>query len=100
MSTTPSVPPRTPLHIHLHLDATPGTNISFHLNTNAGQQPSDYWDELVNNIMVDEMIRHPQQDFSQDLAYKLGVGDLFEGFLMEQSSVNKTSKEKVEVIVK
>ena len=99
MSTTPSVPPRTPLHIHLHLDATPGTNISFHLNTNAGQQLSD-WDELVNNRMVDEMIRHPQQDFSQDLAYKLGVGDLFEGFLMEQSSVNKTSKEKVEVIVK
>ena len=99
MSTTPSVPPRTPLHIHLHLDATPGTNISFHLNTNAGQQLSD-WDELVNNRMVDEMIRHPQQDFSQDLACKLGVGDLFEGFLMEQSSVNKTSKEKVEVIVK
>ena len=95
MSTTPSVPPRTPLHIHLHLDATPGTNISFHLNTNAGQQLSD-WDELVNNRMVDEMIRHPQQDFSQDLAYKLGVGDLFEGFLMEQSSANKSSKEKVD----
>ena len=46
--------------------------------------------------MVDEILRHPNQDFSQDLAFKLGVGDLFERFLMEQSSTHKTSKEKVE----
>ena len=47
------------------------------------------------NTMVDEMLRHPQPDFSLCLAFRLGVGDLFEEFLMEQSSVNKTSKEKV-----
>ena len=47
------------------------------------------------NTMVYEILRHPHQDFSQSLAFKLGVGDLFEEFLMEQSSANKTSKEKV-----
>ena len=52
-------------------------------------------EELVNT-MVTEILRHPQQDFSQCLADKLGVGDLFEWFLMEQSSANKSSKEKVD----
>ena len=45
--------------------------------------------------MVDEMCRHPQQDFPLSLAFKLGVGEMFEGFLMEHSSANKTRMEKV-----
>ena len=47
--------------------------------------------------MVDEILRHPQPDFSQCLAYKLGVGNMFEGFLKEHSSAYKTSKEKVDI---
>ena len=105
MSTTPSISPQPPVHIsilapstlHLHIVAAHGTDIHLHLNTNPGQQPSDVQngEELVNT-MVTEILRHPQQDFSQCLADKLGVGDLFEWFLMEQSSANKSSKEKVD----
>ena len=41
---------------------------------------------------------HPQTDFALCLAFELGpgVGDLFEEYLVEQSSAHKTSKEKVQ----
>ena len=71
-------------HLHLHI----------HPSTNSVQQPSDNWEKL-KDTMVYEMCRHPQQDFPLSLAFKLGVGEMFEGFLMEQSSANKTRMEKV-----
>ena len=48
--------------------------------------------------MVHEIVRHPQTDFALSLAFELGpgVGDLFEEYLVEQSSAHKTSKEKVQ----
>ena len=76
-------------HVHIH-----HLHLHIHPSTNSVQQPSDNWEKL-KDTMVYEMCRHPQQDFPLSLAFKLGVGEIFEGFLMEQSSTNKTRMEKV-----
>ena len=55
------------------------------------------WRDFVKT-MVHEIVRHPQTDFALSLAFELGPGegDLFEEYLVEQSSAHKTSKEKVQ----
>ena len=85
-----------PTSLHLHIDAIAGTEIHLHFKTTPGDRSSELTDQMdFVNTMVDEIVRHPQIDFALCLAFKLGVGDLFEGYLMEQSSAYKTGKEKV-----
>ena len=68
-----------------------------HSSSNASNPgPDSDWKKL-ESTMVDEICSHPQRDFSQCLAEKLGVGDLFEVYLEESSSINKTSREKVSI---
>ena len=85
-----------PTSLHLHIDAITGTEIHLHFKTTPGDRSSELTDQMdFVNTMVDEIVRHPQIDFALCLAFKLGVGDLFEGYLMEESSAYKTGKEKV-----
>ena len=90
-------------HLHIHTDFNFNFNFIFHPIEASGRNsssdpsnpgPDSDWKKL-EGIMVDEICSHPQRDFSQWLAEKLGVGDLFEVYLEESSSINKTSREKV-----
>ena len=96
-------------HLHIHTDFNFNFNFNFNFifhpieasGRNSSSNPSNPgpdsdWKKL-EGIMVDEICSHPQRDFSQWLAEKLGVGDLFEVYLEERSSINKTSREKVSV---
>ena len=86
-----------PTSLHFHIDAITGTEIHLHFKTTPGERSSELTNQMdFVNTMVDEIVKHPQTDFALCLAFKLGVGDLFEGYLMEQSSAHKTSKEKVQ----
>ena len=77
MPATSSIPPDSPIHIHLHansgtnihLHATHGTDINLHIRTRQQESDVESWEELTNT-MVDEICRHPQQDFLHYFAYK------------------------------
>ena len=94
-------------HLHIHTDFNFNFNFNFNFifhpieasgrissSNPSNPGPDSDWKKL-EGIMVDEICSHPQRDFSQWLAEKLGVGDLFEVYLEERSSINKTSREKV-----
>ena len=90
-------------HLHIHTDFNFNFNFNFNFifhpieasgRNSSSPGPDSDWKKL-EGIMVDEICSHPQRDFSQCLAEKLGVGYLFEVYLEENSSINKTSREKV-----
>ena len=80
--------------LHFQMSDIPSTSLH-------GKQSSEVkkkkWRDFVKT-MVHEIVTHPQPDFALSLAFELGpgVGDLFEEYLVEQSSAHKTSKEKVQ----
>ena len=89
----------SPTSLHLHIDAIPHTDIHIHLETKPGTRSIGVKRERCRefvNTMVHEIVRHPQIDFATCLAYELGVGDLFEDYLMEQGYTHRTIKEKVQ----
>ena len=97
VSSNPSPFSTTTTSLHLHIDVVPGTEVHLHLKTNPGEQLNEETNQRdFVNTMVDEIVRHPQTDFAICLAGDLGVGDLFENYLMEQTSAQRTSKEKVQ----
>ena len=93
------------LHIHTNFNFNFNFNFIFHSIEASGRNsssnpsnpgPDSDWKKL-EGTMVDEICSHPQRDFSQCLAENLGLGDLFEVYLEESSSINKTSREKVSI---
>ena len=48
-------------------------------------------------LLVEEIIRHPQEDLSIMLADQLGVGDAFEEWLSEPRTSNTTRRQKVTI---
>ena len=91
--------------LHSHTNFNFNFNFIFHSIEASGRNsssnpsnpgPDSDWKKL-EGTMVDEICSHPQRDFSQCLAENLGLGDLFEVYLEESSSINKTSREKVSI---